>query len=92
MVHWLVYPTELGKKPDAIEYIGKIKYFFKKEEYYVFKYMSDSENLGEELQNKWLIGWSNDDGGTFSNFDLLSDYEKGSVDKTLKNIKKKLIG
>lgn len=92
MVHWLVYPTELGKKPDAIEYLGKIKYFFKKEEYYVFKYMSDSENLGEELQNKWLIGWSNDDGGTFSNFDLLSDYEKGSVDKTLKNIKKKLIG
>ena len=92
MVHWLVFPTELGKKPDEIEYLGKIKYFFKKEEYFVFKYKSDSENLGEELQNKWLIGWANDDGGTFSNFDLLSDYEKGSVDKTLKNIKKKLIG
>lgn len=92
MVHWLVYPTELGKKPDEIEYIGKIKYFFKKEEFYVFKYKSDSKNLGVELQNKWLIGWSGDDGGTFSNFDLLSDYDKGSVDKTLKNIKKKLIG
>ena len=92
MVHWLVYPTELGKKPDAIEYLGKVKYFFKKEEYYVFKYMSDSENLGAEYKNKWLIGWSSEDGGTFSNFDLLSDYEKGSVDKTLKNIKKKLIG
>lgn len=92
MVRWLTYPTELGKKPDEIEYLGKIKYFFKKEEYFVFKYRSDSENLGEELKNKWLIGWSSEDGGTFSNFDLLSDYEKESVDKTLKNIKKKLIG
>ena len=31
MVHWLVYPTELGKAPDEIEYIGQIKYLFRKE-------------------------------------------------------------
>lgn len=88
MVHWLIYPTELGKLPDRIEYIGKVK---KKEEYYIFRYTSDSDNLGEDLKGKWLIGWSSDEGGTFSNFDLYSDFEQKTVEKTLKNIKKKLL-
>jgi len=92
MVHWLVYPTELGKEPDAIEYVGPIRYLFKKEVYYVFKYRSDSDNLGEDRKNRWLIGWSSEDGGTFSNFDVYADFEKDTVKKTLKNIKKKLIG
>lgn len=92
LVHWLTYPTELGKAPDEIEYIGKITYLFKKEVYYVFKYRSDSTTLGEELQGKWLIGWSSDDGGTFSNFDEFEKFDMGSTEKTLKNIKKKLIG
>lgn len=91
MVHWLMYPTELGKEPDEIEYIGKITYLFKKEVYYVFKYRSDSDTLDDDLKNKWLIGWSSDD-GTFSNFDEYALFEKDSVDATLKNIKKKLIG
>lgn len=92
MVHWLTYPTELGKIPDEIELIGKVKYFFGKDEYYVFRYRSDSENLGDELKGKWLIGWSSENGETFSNFDLLEKYEKGSPEKTLKNIKKHAIG
>lgn len=92
LVHWLMYPTELGKMPDEIEYIGKITYAFKKEVYHVFKYRSDSDNLGDDLKNKWLIGWSSDDGGTFSNFDEYALFEKGSVDATLKNIKKKILG
>lgn len=92
LIHWLVYPTELGKEPDAIEYIGPIRYLFKKEVYYVFKFRSDSENLGDDLKNKWLIGWSSDEGGTFSNFDEYALFEKKTVQKTLKNIKKKLIG
>ena len=92
MVHWLMYPTELGKAPDEIEYVGKITYLFKKEVYYVFKFRSDSDTLGEELKGKWLIGWSSDEGGTFSNFDEYAQFEKDSVDATLKNIKKKLIG
>lgn len=92
MIHWLTYPTELGKAPDEIEYIGKITYLFKKEEYFVFKYRSDSENLEDELKNKWLIGWSSDEGGTFSNFDRYDLFEKATVKATLKNIKRKLIG
>lgn len=92
MVHWLMYPTELGKEPDEIEYIGKITYLFKKEVYYVFKYRSNSDTLDDNLKNKWLIGWSSEDGGTFSNFDEYALYEKATTDATLKNIKKKLIG
>ena len=92
LVHWLSFPTELGKAPDAIEYIGKVKYFFKKEVFYVFKYRSDSENLNEEQKNKWLIGWSSDDGGTFSNFDEYAPFEQETTEKTLRLIRKKLIG
>lgn len=92
MVHWLMYPTELGKEPDEIEYVGKITYLFKKEVYYVFKYRSNSDTLDENLKNKWLIGWSSEDGGTFSNFDEYALFEKATLDATLKNIKKKLIG
>lgn len=92
MVHWLMYPTELGKRPDEIEYIGKITYLFKKDIYHVFKYRSDSDTLDDGLKEQWLIGWSNQDGGTFSNFDRYADYDKGDAKATLKNIKKKLIG
>jgi len=92
MVHWLMYPTELGKAPEEIEYIGKITYLFSKEAYYVFKYRSNSDTLDDNLRNKWLIGWSSEDGGTFSNFDEYALYEKNTINATLKNIKKKLIG
>ncbi len=92
LVHWLTYPTELGKRPDKIEYVGKVGYLFKKTVYHVFKYCSDSDNLGDELKNKWLIGWSSEDGGTFSNFAEYEKFEKSTVEKTLKNIKKRIIG
>lgn len=91
LVHWLMYPTELGQYPDEIEYIGKITYPFKKDAYHVFKYRSDSDTLSDDLKNQWLIGWSSQDGGTFSSFDRYSDHEKLTVSATLKNIKKKLI-
>lgn len=92
LVHWLAFPTELGKIPDEIEYIGRIKQLFKKEVFHVFKFRSDSDTLGDDLKNKWLIGWSSNEGGTFSNFDEYTLYEKNTIDATLKNIKKKLIG
>lgn len=92
MVHWLTFPTELGKSPDAIEYIGKVKKLFKKEVFHVFKYRSDSDNLDNDRKNKWLIGWSSDEGGTFSNFDEFAPFERETTEKTLKMIKKKLIG
>lgn len=92
LVHWLMYPTELGKAPDAIEYIGKITYLFRKDVYYVFRFRSDSDTLDDKLKDKWLIGWSGNDGGTFSNFDEYALYEKETVAATLKYIKKKLIG
>ena len=92
LVHWLAFPTELGKIPDEIEYIGRIKQLFKKEVFHVFKFRSNSDTLGDDLKNKWLIGWSSNEGGTFSNFDEYALYEKNTIDATLKNIKKKLIG
>ena len=92
LVHWLTFPTELGKVPEEIVYIGRIKRLFKKEVFHVFKYRSDSDTLDENLKNKWLIGWSSNDGGTFSNFDEYALFEKATIDATLKNIKKKLIG
>ena len=92
LVRWLTYPTELGQVPDAIEYIGKVKYLFKKEVFHVFKYRSDSDTLGEDLKGKWLIGWSSNNGGTFSNFDEYASFEMHTTEATLKNIKKKLLG
>ncbi len=92
LVHWLTYPTELGKAPDEIVYIGKIKPLFKSEVFYVFKYRSDSKTLDDNLKNKWLIGWSSTEGGTFSNFDEFALYEKETTEKTLKFIKKNIIG
>lgn len=91
LVHWLSYPTELGKKPDEIQYIGKIKPLFKKQVFHVFKFRSDSDTLGEDQRNKWLIGWSSDQGGTFSKFDEFAPFEQDTTEKTLKLIRKKLI-
>lgn len=88
LVHWLTYPTELGGEPDAIEYLGKVK---KKDVYYVFRYRSVSDTLSDELKGKWLIGWSSNDGGTFSNFDRYDDFVQKTPEKTLKYIKKKLL-
>jgi len=90
MVRWLVYPTELGKPPDDIELLGVVKSHG--EDYYVFKYKSDSDNLDDESKNVWLIGWASNDGGTFSHFTKLSEAEQKNPKKTLKYIKKKIIG
>ena len=88
-MHWLTYPTELGKAPDEIEYIGKTD--VKKESFYIFKFKSDSDTLSEEQKSKWLIGWSSNEGGTFSNFDEYEKFDKGTPEKTVKYIKKKLL-
>lgn len=92
LVHWLTYPTELGKAPDEIVYIGKIKQLFRKEVFHVYKYRSDSETLDDALRNKWLIGWSSNEGGTFSNFDEFAPFEGMPTEKVLKRIRKELIG
>ena len=88
LIYWLLYPTELGQKPDEIEYLGKVK---KGETFYIFRFRSNSKNLDEASKNKWLIGWSGSDGSTFSNFDLYESYEQKTPEKTLKYIKKKLL-
>ena len=89
LVHWLTYPTELGKEPDEIEFLGQTKK--KGEIFHIFRYKSDSHNLGDDLKGVWLIGWSGSDGGTFSNFDKYADYEKKTPEKTVKYIRRKLL-
>ena len=89
MVRWLTYPTELGKEPDGIELLGVTKK--KGETFHVFRFKSDSDNLGNDLKGVWLIGWSGSDGGTFSNFDKYADYEKKTPEKTVKYIRRKLL-
>ena len=86
MIQWLMYPTELGKAPDDIEYVGKVSRLFKKEVYYIFKYRSDSENLDEASKNKWLLGWASEEGGTFSEFEEFARFEAPTLKATLKNI------
>lgn len=90
MVRWLIYPTELGKVPDAIELLGEIK--SGKRRHYIFKFKSDSDTLTDDLKNVWLVGWVSATGGTFSHFDKLSGFEGKNLKKTLKNIKKLQIG
>ena len=92
LVRWLTYPTELGKAPDEVVYLGKIKRLFKKEVFYVFRFSSDSDTLDEEKKNKWLIGRSSNEGGTFSNFDDFAPFENEPPERALKLIKKKIIG
>ncbi len=89
LVHWLTYPTELGKEPDEIEYLGKVK--VKGEHFWIFRFKSDSHTLDDARKNQWLIGWSGDDGGTFSQFDLYAPFEKKTPEKTVKYIKRKLL-
>ena len=89
LIHWLTYPTELGKEPDEIELLGVTKK--KGETFHVFRYRSDSDNLGDDLKGVWLIGWSGNDGGTFSHFDKYADYEKKTPEKTVKYIRRKLL-
>ena len=38
----------------------------------------------DELKNKWLVGWSSNEGGTFSNFDEFAPFEQETTEKTLK--------
>ncbi len=92
MVHWLTYPSELGQVPDEIEYLGQVKKgLFKGEKYHIFRFKSESDNLDDASKGRWLIGWANDDGGTFSNFDLYDEYDGGTIEKTLRSIKRKLL-
>lgn len=91
LIHWLTYPTELNQAPDETEYLGSVKFLLQRHPYHIFKFRSGSPNLSEDAKNQWLIGWSSRSGNTFSNFDKLSDYQMDTLEKTLKNIKKKLI-
>lgn len=88
LIRWLLYPTELGKAPNKIEYIATEK--IKKSEYYIYKFMSDSNTLPDENKNVWLVGWANADGNTFSDFEPLSTFEAKNPEKTLKLIKKSI--
>ena len=59
MVNWLLYPTELGRKPDAIELMKVVTVDSKSEhgmvEFYLFRFKSDHK----DWKNKgWMAGVS----------------------------------
>lgn len=88
---WLAYPTELGKVPDEISFIGDVK--AKKDIYFVYKYKSNSDNLADENKNRWLVGWTKtDDHSAFSAFQPLDKYAGKTLKKTLKTLAKKVVG
>ena len=85
LVHWLTYPTELGKKPDEIKFYttvdapdGKV---------YVYLFKSGSDTLTEDLKGQWLIGWSDDENGAFSEFRTFASCDRGTPEKTAEYIK-----
>lgn len=88
---WLAYPSELGKVPDEISFIGDVK--VKKDIYFVYKYKSNSDNLADENKNRWLVGWTKmNDHSAFSTFLPLDKYAGKTLKKTLKVLAKKVVG
>ena len=85
LVHWLVWPTELGKKPDAIKFYCTVD--APDGTTYVYLFKSDSDTLSDDLKNEWLIGWSDDENGSFSQFRPLSSCDQGTPEKTMAYIK-----
>lgn len=85
LVHWLTYPTELGKKPDAIKFYCTVD--TPDGTTYVYLFKSDSDTLSDDLKNEWLIGWSDDENGSFSQFRPLSSCDQGTPEKTMAYIK-----
>lgn len=58
MVNWLVYPTELGRTPDKIELLDVVSINYEdvgETEYYLWKFISSSENWGKDA---WMVGLS----------------------------------
>lgn len=82
MIKWLIYPTELGSKPDKIELLGN--FIFNDTKCFAFSF--SKENFKE---NSTLLGISggypidnissNTCGYTFSKFDKLSDNWKNQA-------------
>lgn len=56
LVNWLEFPTELGKAPDAIQYIEKVTVDFDGHNifYHVFKYKTFEPHWASK--NGWMIG------------------------------------
>ncbi len=59
LVNWLLYPTELGRKPDAIELMRVVEVDSKSEdgmvEFYVFRFKSNHEDWSDK---GWIAGVS----------------------------------
>jgi len=80
MVEWLIYPTELGRPPDAIEKMGVVTINTPdngKVDYFVFRFRSDAKAFKD---NSWMAGTAggyvqkdeptaDDTGDTFSTFE-----------------------
>ena len=88
LIHWLVQPAELGKKPDEIRLLCSVG--LEDGTLRVFRFRSDSSALPEEIRNQWLVGWSDGEGETFSEYEPLSRIKAKTPDKLAAYFNKEL--
>ena len=89
MIDWLMYPTELGNKPDNIELIDKLEYDGLI--YYIYRFKSNSFRVKE-----YMLGvsggyekdkiTSRNSGNTFSEFEEVKDNYKNQAIKLIEII------
>lgn len=97
MVRWLVYPTELGQEPEAVELVKTVdgEGSGGKERYYIFKFRSDLKAFKDD---GWMMGLSGPwdpskpftqpaGGHTFSEFESIG---KSTAEEQAAGIIKKL--
>ena len=88
LIHWLMYPTELGRKPDAVLPLCSVG--LEDGSLYVFKFISDADTLPEDRRNRWLIGWSDGESETFSDYEPLDRIKANTPEKLRAYFRRKL--
>lgn len=88
MVHWLTYPSELGCRPDAILPLCSVD--LGDDFLIVFKFKSFSDILPEDCKDRWLVGWSDGESDTFSDYEPLDRIKAKTPEKLKAYFRRKL--
>lgn len=88
MIHWLTYSSELGCKPDAIQPLCPVE--LEDDFLIVFKFKSSSDLLPEDCKDRWLVGWSDGESDTFSDYEPLDRIKAKTPEKLKAYFRRKL--